>query len=181
MKIQIIAISTSNATSSKGTAYEVVEATFKNLTFNKTETKKLTPFGANKDAFTALKQAKQGDTFEVTVQKNNAGFNDWIAVVPASAGAATPAAYEKAAPAASKGGWETPEERAKKQVYIVRQSSISAAVSALSVGAKATPKPEDVVSYAKVLEAYVFDISKPAANDSGFDDMASDDFEDVPL
>jgi len=182
MKIQIIAIEMGSATSAKGTSYETLEATFKNLTYNKTESKKLLPFGENKDSFTVLKNAKNGDTFEVTVKKNDKGYNDWTAVAPASAGASTPAAAasEKAAPAARSGGWETPEERAKKQVYIVRQSSISASVAALSNGAKAPPKPEDVVDYAKKLEAYVFDTGSEKADLSGFDNMASDNFEDVP-
>lgn len=75
--------------------------------------------------------------------------------------------------------FETPEERAKKQVYIVRQSSISNAISLLTTGAKVPPATSAVIALAKELEAYVFDsgaVDKPAS----FEDMA-DDLDDVPL
>lgn len=57
--------------------------------------------------------------------------------------------------------YETPEERAKKQVYIVRQSSISAAIELLKAknpkGVEASI--EEVIEVARKFEAYVFDTS----------------------
>lgn len=174
MQIQILATSIETKPTAKG-SYQQLEVTFKNLTFNKTESKKIMSFGANAGAFKVLADAQAGQVYEVTVVKNAQGYNDWTAVVPSN-GEATPAsapANKSAAPAA-RSTYETPEERAQRQILIVRQSSLSAAVSTLAVGAKSL-KPEDVVAVAKIYENYVFDIKDPGP--SGFEDMP--DF-DVP-
>ena len=49
----------------------------------------------------------------------------------------------------------SPEERAARQVYIIRQSSLSNATAILSVGAKSL-KVSDVIATAKELEDFVF-------------------------
>ena len=49
----------------------------------------------------------------------------------------------------------TPEERAKKQVYIVRQSSISSAI-AYATGVKAVKTVDELLGIAKMFESYVF-------------------------
>lgn len=54
-----------------------------------------------------------------------------------------------------KSTYETPEERAKKQVYIVRQSSITAALT--YIGDTKKVSTNDVIAIAKQFEAYVFD------------------------
>jgi len=66
-----------------------------------------------------------------------------------SAGTAKPTTSPKST-------YETPEERAKKQVYIVRQSSITAAIG---VGKK---NVADVIATAKEFEAYVFSDETPS-------------------
>lgn len=68
--------------------------------------------------------------------------------------------------------YETPEERAKKQVYIVRQSSLSNALTALAIGAKTPPKPDEVIELARKYEDYVFGkTSLPPIPDESFPDM----------
>lgn len=192
MQIQIINIAQTQAMTKANKPYTVVEATFKNLTFQgKVEAKKIMPFGENSNAHKALINAQNGDVFDVQVVKNSAGYNDWVAVTPGVAGQETSAPKDPnagyAAPGVSRGQqvsaapartstYETPEERAKKQVYIIRQSSSSTAVAALSVGAKAPLKVADVVAFARELEAYVFDTGakQEAKDDTGFDDMSDD-------
>jgi len=54
---------------------------------------------------------------------------------------------------------ETPEERAKKQVYIVRQSSLSNAISMLASNSVVLKKgftTQDAIETARQFEAYVF-------------------------
>jgi hypothetical protein len=64
------------------------------------------------------------------------------------------------------GSWETPEERALKQVYIVRQSSIANAIALLAVeGPGITPDVEWVIATAKTFENYVFDGVATLTND----------------
>jgi len=162
-------------------SYQQLEVTYKNLTYSgKVESKKLMSFGANAGAFKTLAEATNGSQWEVTVVKNAQGYNDWPTVVPSSgATEATPSPQTSGAQARSQPGqtrstYETPEERAQRQILIVRQSSLSAAVSTLAVGAKAL-KPDDVIAVAKQYENYVFDIKDPGP--SGFEDLP--DF-DVP-
>lgn len=176
MQIQIIATSVETKPTAKG-SYQQLEVTYKNLTFQgKVESKKLMSFGANAAAFKALAEAPAGSQWEVTVVKNDKGFNDWTAVVASTGVAAAPpqAIVAVKNQIGARSTYETPEERAQRQVLIVRQSSLSAAVSTLAVGAKVV-KPDDVIAVAKQYENYVFDIKDPGP--SGFEDLP--DF-DVP-
>lgn len=59
--------------------------------------------------------------------------------------------------ASPKSTYETPEERAKKQVYIVRQSSLSAAINLLAANGGKKNSVEEVIQTAKQFESYVFD------------------------
>jgi hypothetical protein len=169
MQIQLLSVEVNNAVSKSGKGYEQLVVAYKNLSFNgKVESKTLMPFGLQKESFTTLKSAKPIDVFDVEVLKNEAGYNDWVTVKKGTAsapalGATTSVVQTSVSGGTStKGGWESPEERAKKQIYIVRQSSISAAVNALSVGVKTGPKPAEVIEFARQLEAYVFEAEQAA-------------------
>lgn len=172
MQIQIIATSVETKATAKG-SYQILEATYKNLTYQgKTESKKIMSFGANAPAFKALADAQPGSTWEVTVVKNAQGYNDWTSVQPAT-GTAAPAAPNKvtnnAAPAA-RSSYETPEERAQRQVLIVKQSSLSAAVATLTVGSKGV-KPDEVIDLAQKYTDWVFGVQKADPGPSGFEDL----------
>jgi hypothetical protein len=52
------------------------------------------------------------------------------------------------------GSWETPEERAAKQVYIIKQSSLSAAINTLAVG-KDVVDPDEVTQLASKYTDFV--------------------------
>jgi hypothetical protein len=169
MQIQLLSIEVNQAKSKAGKPYEQLVVAFKNLTFSgKVESKTLMPFGLQKESFTTLKGAKSSDVYDVEVVKNEAGYNDWIKVTKGSSASSSPTQNSSSgvgttSTSNTKGGWETPEERAKKQIYIVRQSSISAAVNALSVGVKTGPKAEEVIDYARRLEAFVFESDQAKA------------------
>ncbi len=176
MNIQIIATSVETKPTQKG-SYQQLEVTYKNLTYQgKTESKKIMSFGANAAAFKALAQAAPGSIWDVEVVKNAQGYNDWTSVQPSN-GAPAAAAPGKAptTSTAPRTGYETPEERAQRQILIVRQSSLSSAVATLSVGAKAV-KPSDVIALAQEYENYVFGIKDPGP--SGFEDLP--DFPNTP-
>ena len=159
MEIQVLSTSVETKPTTKG-SYQVLEVAYKNLTFQgKVEAKKLLSFGANAEAFKALSTAQGASVWTVDVVKNDKGYNDWVKVTKGTtpSGNASPVGATAVTSATTtKGGWETPEERAKKQIYIVRQSSISAAVNALSVGVKTAPKASEVIEYARELEQFVF-------------------------
>jgi hypothetical protein len=178
MNITILSKNIETKPTAKG-SYQVADVAYKNNTFQgKVEGKKVMSFGASAQAFKVLAIAQPGETYEVTIVKNDKGYNDWTNLQKVD-GAAAP--QQQAAPAASKPGsvanasprstYETPEERAAKQVYIVRQSSIASAIAALSVGSKTAVKKEDVLTLAKDFESYVFGKAVADGGATGFDDI----------
>jgi len=179
MQISILNVQSTTQIAKSGKPYQQLEVAYKNLTFSgKIESKKLMPFGAQKAAFDALANAATGSVFEVTVVKNDAGYNDWTACVQAAPGSvAAQGSINGAGNAKATGGnvtqvkstYETPEERAKKQVYIIRQSSISAAIGSLSVGAKSALKASDVIAVAEEYSAWVMQSPEQAAKQDMFD------------
>lgn len=115
-----------------------------------------------KDVYNLLKTGQEGDAFDIKLEKGEKYWN-WVEAKPAGKG-------EVGMPSASlgsgKGGnWETPEERAKKQVYIVRQSSISNAIEYYKANMSVdhtTVTVGSIIEVAKEFENYVFGNSDPA-------------------
>ena len=174
MNITILSVQTSTQTAKSGKPYQMIEVAFKNNTFGKVESKKIMPFGAQKAAFDALANAATGSVFEVTVVKNDAGYNDWTACVQAAPGTINTAAAPSGKPTAGnvtqvKSTYETPEERAKKQVYIIRQSSLFSAIAMLSPGAKSPIKLSEVIDVANELFAWVMQSPQDAVKQDLFD------------
>ena len=161
MKIQILNVTITTTPTAKG-SYQTADVAFKNLSFQgKVEGKKVMSFGATKDSFGVLATAQPNEIYDVNVVKNDKGYNDWVSMTKGNADSGAPqqptAGQSPAGNATTRTStYETPEERAKKQVYIIRQSSIGSAVTALACGAKSPPKVGEVLEYAKQLEAYVF-------------------------
>jgi len=174
IQIKVISVEVSTQKTQKG-SYDIAEVTYKNLTFqDKVEAKKVVSFN-HKEVFNTLKHAAQGAVFTVQRVKNDAGYWDWV-----SLGDDAP---ESAAPNASSGGktmatpkstYETPEERAKKQVYIVRQSSVNAAIAFLSHNNK-NYKLQDVMDTAVIFESYVFSVEQTAGIKAALPELPDDD------
>jgi hypothetical protein len=140
MQIEIVNVSTSHVPTAKG-GYMVADVAYKNKSFqDKLEGKKIMDF-ANKDVYSKLTKATFGETFEVTRQKSaDDKYWNWVALNPAGS---APAEVSNAVPCPTSGGYaapmksvnvtpkstyETPEERAARQVLIVRQSSLGHAL-----------------------------------------------------
>lgn len=166
MKLSIISVSTTSKSSKAGKPYQNAEVVYKNLESGKVENKNITQYST---IFKAVADAQAGQVFDVKSEKNDGGYWEWVSFVrDTNPGAAVASAA--ATPVAAKGGtWETPEERAKKQVYIVKQSSISAAVSMLSIGAKTPLSVDQVVAVAQQLTDYVFGNAKTDLFEEGND------------
>lgn len=133
-------------------------------------------FGATANAFKTLAVAQSGESYEVEVVKNDKGYNDWVSMTKGGAADVSqqPASGAFSAPrsttSAPRSTYETPEERAARQVYIVKQSSIGAAIATLSVGAKAV-KQDDVITMAQKYTDFVFGKPGSAGGATGFDDV----------
>lgn len=173
MNITLLNTSISTGTDKNGKPYQIADVAFKNNTYGgKVEGKKITSY--NKAAFDVLAVAMPGDIYEITTEKKGQ-YVEWTAMVKATAGSPAPAPQAFAGRTTAtnpspRSNYETPEERAQRQVFIVRQSSIANAVSALSVGAKSALKAGEVVALAKEFESYVFAQPK-LGGETGFDDV----------
>ena len=181
MQIQIVTTSVETKPTAKG-SYQQLEVVYKNLSFQgKVESKKIMSFGAGAPSFKVLSTAQAGQVFDIAVVKNDKGFNDWTNAtvsdgsIPVAVAQAAGLSQSKAPTTTPKSTYETPEERAQRQILIVRQSSVSSAVALLGVGGKAPLKVGDVINTAKELEAYVFGVAAPDTGPTGFGDIP--DFE----
>lgn len=194
IKIQILSVTHVNQPKKNkpGETMPMLEIAYKNLTFQgKVEGRKQFNFGGNLGGYTGLVEAKTGDIYDIEVVKVG-DFNEWQSAKkstsdasPVTTASASSTGYRSGStPTTTKSTYPTDEERAKVQVYIVRQSNLTAAINLLSVGAKSPPKTEDVIALAKKFEDHVFgstndpvETAKPPVEKS-FDDL--DDFPDMP-
>lgn len=160
LNITIVSKAIETVPTAKG-SYQKAVVTYKNDQ-GKVESKNVMSF-TNKPVWEAIANANQGDVFSVHSEKNDKGYWEWKSLTK---GAAAPQlGTTNASSTVRTGTWETPTERAKKQVYIVRQSSLSNAIDALSPGAKAALKAADVIALAREFEDYVFG-EQPSVSDS---------------
>lgn len=124
-------------------------------------TQKLLSF-SNPDSFAKVQTLNPGDTVEVTITKNDQGYNQWAKVEKLEGGAKSPAV-------AATGGrvtgsnYETPEERKIKQLHIARQNSVGNAVAMLTPGAKAPLELDKVLELADSLVEYIYGVEEVLA------------------
>jgi hypothetical protein len=173
MQIQIIDVGTPNTHAAKnGRSYQSIEVTYKGND-GKVSSKKLMSF-SNPNVFKTISGLGKGATIDVVTTKDDAGYWQWTGINDGSSPA--PAQATTGTPATTRvtgSNYETAEERAARQRLIVRQSSLSAAVSILTVGAKAVDK-ESVKSLAQELTDWVFETKSVAQIDTDITDMQDD-------
>lgn len=174
-QIQILSISKIPAKTNKQKDYMQLEIAYKDLKDNKVVGKKLTPFYDSASIYKELENAETGEVYTITQEKLPGGdgkdYWTWLKAEKGAAGS-TPVAITSAPSTAStqvsKGNYETAEERAKKQVYIVRQSSISNAIDTLSIGSKSV-NPDQVIEVAEKYFNYVIngkEVPKPTGGEA---------------
>ena len=151
MLINIIDVGAPNTHAAKnGRSYQSIEVTYKDDQ-GQVKNKKLMSF-SNPSVFNHIKDLTKGDQINLRTEKDAAGYWQWIGIE----GDKTVATETKTTP--QTGGrvtgsnYETKEERAARQVLIVRQSSLSSAVELLGPGKSI----EEVLAVAKQFEDYVF-------------------------
>lgn len=171
--IKVIATSVEN----KG-KYNMAEVTYKRVDTGKVESKKLMSF-VFPAVYAALATADSDSIWTITSEKNEkTTYWDWTLAV---AGESAPSVSTKETKATSTGStpvrstYETQEERAKKQVYIVKQSALDRAVDICKHN---NPKGEitvgSVIAAAQPLVDWVFAEGKAVA----LVDMPDDVFPD---
>lgn len=112
----------------------------------------------SKEVFGKLRGAAVGDKYEIDLKKDGEFWN-WVGANKISSDYTTTAPGSTSAPKAAgttvKSTYETSEERAARQILIVRQSSLSSAITvALSRGDQSTA---GIIAIAKQFESYVFE------------------------
>ena len=126
-------------------------------------------FKYNKAFEKELHALSAGDSFVATLEKKGEYWN-WLAIKKSTGETPT-----MAKPAATSTGsnWETAEERKNKQVYIIRQSSISAALKVLELNGNKKISVKDVTLLADELTNWVLGQAKQET-EATFDDLEND-------
>lgn len=151
MLINIVDVGAPNTHAAKnGRSYQSIEVTYKNDQ-GQVANKKLMSF-SNPTVFNHIKGLGKGDQINVQTTKDANGYWQWTGIGGDSEVAETKPATPSPGGRVTGSNYETKEERAARQVYIIRQSSLSTAVDLLGTGAKVS----DVIATAKEFEAYVF-------------------------
>ncbi len=178
IQIKVISVDITTKPTAKG-SYQQATLAYRDLAQNQLKEKKILSFTAEgKLLFSTAAQAQKDQTYTVDMEKGEQ-FWEWkkmeqavpdtvVATQGGSAGKQQANSFASGART-----YETAEERAERQVLIVRQSSLSAAVATLAVGAKGL-KPEDVLSLAERYSEFVF--QKEAKNTM----FTTDSFDDIP-
>lgn len=107
------------------------------------------------DVYKTLVNANVGDAYDIKAEKDGKFWN-WVQATVVVGAGASASSNGTTTTTTTRGGWETPEERAVKQVYIIRQSCLSTAATLLAGKGKAS----DVVEMAKHFEAYVHGVQE---------------------
>lgn len=158
MKIQVLSVNVNHIPNAKG-GYDVAEVAYKDLAQGKVGGKKIMSF-LDKAVFNAAKAMKANGFYEITMAKEagNDGkeYWQWKNIAEADGEAPAPAAG-KAGFTPPKSNYETPEERVARQRLIVRQSSLSNAVTLLKTE-KTTPATQDVLTLADLLCDWVYEV-----------------------
>ena len=178
MQVNVVDVSSLNTHQAKnGRQYQSIEIMYKNDQ-GQAQSKKLMSF-SNPAVFKAAQEWAKGDVIHVSTEKDQNGYWQWTAVGTAETttdnrgddiSAATAPTQAKAATRVSGSNYETKDERAARQVMIVRQSSLSNAVATLAIEGS-TASANDVISLAKLYEGYVLGQQEET---SSIDDLESD-------
>jgi hypothetical protein len=151
MQITVIDVTENTKKSESGRTFQQLEVAYKNEQ-GQPQLKKLISF-SNPNVFKAAKDWVKGDVVNVTTVKNEkTGYWDWIGLEGDGIVAETKPASAATGARVTGSNYETKEERAARQVFIIRQSSLSTAVELLGQGKSVA----DVIATAKQFEAYVF-------------------------
>ena len=154
MLINIVDVGAPNTHAAKnGRSYQSIEVTYKNDQ-GQTQSKKLMSF-SNPTVFNHIKDLNKGEALNVTTEKDANGYWQWTGI-----GGEESASTTQVKPATggrvTGSNYETKEERAARQILIVRQSSLSSAVELVAATSTEPSTVENVIAIAKQFESYVF-------------------------
>lgn len=153
----------SNVVIPEGKKYKVCELSYKTEE-GKVKSMKIFGFAEQKAVFDVAASAAKGDVLEATFKQNEKGYWEFGSLANTGEKQGTEDSPKTGSGGARTGNWETPEERAARQVLIVRQSSFGSAV-AYAESQKLKVSIDEVIGLAQQIEAYV--MGKPAVEVTG--------------
>ena len=179
VNIKVVSVEIQTKPTQKG-SYQMAVLAYRNESSGKLEEKKFVSF-TDKDIFNTVAGAKEGQQYTVTMEKGEK-YWEWKAMIQQAPG--------QAAASSTKGNgttsytsqtvqsrtYETAEERAARQVLIVRQSSLTAALATLTPGSKAALDPSAVTKLAQEYTDWVFQTGAPPANNM----FTKEELADIP-
>lgn len=139
--------------------------------------KPVTSLKFNRALENALGSLSAGDVFTLTQEKNQAGFNDVKSIEKGDTRASgsfpsVNSSPTNATPVRTGNTYETPEERAIKQRFIIRQSSLTNAIEILKNGDKKTPlNLENATALAESLVHWVYESGNAQGYENADDDI----------
>lgn len=141
LQIKIIDIGEVSTEKRGNNSWQQYEVTYKDLEKNKVTGHRLMSF-KNPEVFEYFKHVNKDDTITVQIAKNEAGFWEWVSVGESEWPVASAGAKSNAKPTAKTytptskpvSQYETREERAARQQFIIRQSSIASAIELVGHG-----------------------------------------------
>lgn len=157
MLITVVHVDVSDAGNGRN-KYQIAEVTYE--AFGNKKVFKVFSF-VNPQVFKALASAKSGEQYNVTVGKNEKGYDAWNAIEATTGKTETGTASAANSPTKFTGDRESKDEREARQRYIIRQSSLSNAIQVLTTGAKAPPKAEEVFDLAESFVKFVYEAADP--------------------
>jgi hypothetical protein len=168
MLINIVDVGSPNTHAAKnGRSYQSIEVTYKNEQ-GQVANKKLMSF-SNPSVFNYIKELTKGAQVNVTTTKDANGYWQWTGI-GGDGSVATPESKPATGGRVTGSNYETKEERAARQILIVRQSSLSSAVELLGTGKSVA----EVIATAKQFEEYVFGKDANPTKEVNFDDLEDD-------
>jgi hypothetical protein len=168
MLINIVDVGSPNTHAAKnGRSYQSIEVTYKNEQ-GQVANKKLMSF-SNPSVFNYIKELTKGAQVNVTTTKDANGYWQWTGI-GGDGSVATPESKPATGGRVTGSNYETKEERAARQILIVRQSSLSSAVELLGTGKSVA----EVIATAKQFEEYVFGKDVNPTKEVNFDDLEDD-------
>lgn len=136
-------------------SYQTLEVSYRNEQ-GQIQGKKIVSF-SNPQVFKDIQTFQKDDKLDIAATKDDNGYWQWQSIKKSDGTGGTTVATNSSSTRVTGSNYETADERAKRQVFIVRQSSLANAVATLALnkdGAGATA--EDVIALAKTYEDYVF-------------------------
>lgn len=134
----------------------------------KNVSRKLAAVGETEKVVKILADATPGDHYEIQIEKKGDFYNWNDAKKVEAVAAAAKTSYQ-----AKTNTYETPEERARKQVYIVRQSSITNAIEVLKTHGEKVDA-EEVKALAQEFVDFVFDSKNDPYEQATFENSEDD-------